>query len=124
MTNQNISFEISGRRLYTLHARCVLGAHAPSGGKSSCIAVYLHCGRCVGGTLRTPKTFSVFFTRLGSSVVQALGPAGLLVLSAAVLPTGLQPGHELCQQGSPGDRVWFLTEGAAHPSDSRVRWKN
>ncbi len=23
----------------------------------------------------------------------------------------LQPGHDLCQQGAPADRIWFLTEG-------------
>jgi len=54
--------------------------------------------------IRTP------FTR--SQLGQALGPGGLLVMSAAVLPTGLQPGHELCQQGAPGDRLWFLSEGS------------
>ena len=44
--------------------------------------------------------------------VQALGPRALLVLSTVILPTALQPGHDLCQQGAPADRLWFLTEGA------------
>jgi hypothetical protein len=50
--------------------------------------------------------------------MQALGPRALLVLSTVILPTALQPGHDLCQQGAPADRLWFLTEGAldnSHP---------
>jgi hypothetical protein len=42
---------------------------------------------------------------------QALGPRALLVLSTVILPSALQPGHDLCQQGAPADRLWFLTEG-------------
>ncbi len=43
--------------------------------------------------------------------MQALGPRALLVLSTVILPSALQPGHDLCQQGAPADRIWFLTEG-------------
>ena len=43
--------------------------------------------------------------------MQALGPRALLVLSTVILPCDLQPGHDLCQQGQPADRIWLLTEG-------------
>lgn len=46
-----------------------------------------------------------------SFLSQALGPRAVLVLSTVILPTALQPGHDLCQQGAPADRLWFLTEG-------------
>ena len=43
--------------------------------------------------------------------VQALGSRAWLVLSSCMQPVALQPGHDLCQQGAPADRLWFLTEG-------------
>lgn len=43
--------------------------------------------------------------------MQALGSRAWLVLSSCMQPIALQPGHDLCQQGAPADRLWFLTEG-------------
>ena len=45
--------------------------------------------------------------------MQALGSRAWLVLSSCMQPVALQPGHDLCQQGAPADRLWFLTEGLA-----------
>lgn len=45
--------------------------------------------------------------------VQALGSRAWLVLSSCMQPVALQPGHDLCQQGAPANRLWFLTEGHA-----------
>ena len=42
-----------------------------------------------------------------------LNARALLNLSSCLVPSDVQPGHDLCQQGEDADCFWFLTEGMA-----------
>jgi hypothetical protein len=42
---------------------------------------------------------------------QAMGSRAWLVLSSCMQPVALQPGHDLCKQGTSANGLWFLTEG-------------
>ena len=47
-----------------------------------------------------------------SAVLQQLDKLSRQLLAAQMTPRMVAPGHDLCLQGDPADRMWLLQDGA------------